>query len=68
MSKIETASAINKIHGKTNGKDSGYFYMRYGKHFYRTREETYQKNRSLQAIFLILFAYMQKKSYLCSRF
>ena len=46
MSKIETASAINKIHGKTNGMDSGYFYMRNGKQFYRTREETYQKNQS----------------------
>ena len=46
MSKIETASAINKIYGKTNGKDSGYFYMRNGKQFYRTREETYQKNQS----------------------
>ena len=46
MSKVETASAINQVHGKTNRKDSGYFYMRNGKQFYRTREETYQKNQS----------------------
>ena len=46
MAEIDTSSAINQIHGKTNGKDSGYFYMRNGKQFYRTREETYQKNQS----------------------
>lgn len=46
MAKIETANAINQIHGKTNGKESGYFYMRNGKQFYRTREETYQQNQS----------------------
>ena len=46
MSRIETNTAINKIQGKTNSKDSGYFYMRNGKQFYRTREETYQKNQS----------------------
>ena len=46
MSKVETASAIEQIHGKTNGRDSGYFYTRNGKQFYRTREEDYQKNQS----------------------
>ena len=46
MSRIETNAAINKIQGKTNGKDPGYFYIRNGKQFYRTREETYQKNQS----------------------
>lgn len=46
MAEIDTASAINQIHGKTNGKDSGYFYMRNGKQFYRTREENYQQNQS----------------------
>ena len=46
MAQIETASAINQIRGKTNGRDSGYFYMRNGKQFYRTRQETYQKNQS----------------------
>ena len=46
MAEIDTASAINQIHGKTNGKDSGYFYMRNGKQFYRTRKETYQQNQS----------------------
>jgi len=46
MAQIETASAINQIRGKTNGRDSGYFYMRNGKQFFRTREETYQKNQS----------------------
>lgn len=46
MAEIDTSSAINAIKGKTNSKDSGYFYMRNGKQFYRTREETYQKNQS----------------------
>ena len=46
MSRIETNAAINKIQGKANGKDPGYFYIRNGKQFYRTREETYQKNQS----------------------
>jgi len=46
MSQIETASAINQIHGKTYGRDRGYFYMRNGKQFYREREETYQQNQS----------------------
>jgi len=46
MAQIVTASAFEQVRGKTNGKDSGYFYMRNGKLFYRTREETYQKNQS----------------------
>ena len=46
MAEIDTSSAINAIKGKTNSKDSGYFYIRNGKQFYRTREETYQKNQS----------------------
>ena len=39
MSEIKTSSGIEQIHGKTNGRDSGYFYMRNGKQFYRTRED-----------------------------
>ena len=46
MAEIDTSSAINAIKGKTNSKDSGYFYMRNSKQFYRTREENYQKNQS----------------------
>ena len=46
MAQIDTASAINEIRGKTNGKDSGYFYMLHGKQFYRNREENYQQNQS----------------------
>ena len=46
MSKVETASAINQIHGKTNGRDRGYFYTRNGKQFYRVREEGYQQHQS----------------------
>ena len=46
MAEIDTTSAINQIHGKTNGRDSGYFYMRNSKQFYRTREETYQQKQS----------------------
>ena len=46
MAEIDTSSAINTIKGKTNSRDSGYFYIRNGKQFYRTREETYQANQS----------------------
>ncbi len=46
MSEIKTSSGIEQIHGKTNGRDSGYFYMRNGKQFYRSREENYQQNQS----------------------
>lgn len=46
MSEIKTSSGIDEIHGKLQGSDSGYFYMRNGKQFYRDREETYQKNQS----------------------
>ena len=46
MSKVKTSSGIDEIRGKTNGRDSGYFYMRNGKQFYRSREENYQKNQS----------------------
>lgn len=46
MSEIKTSSGIDDIHGKLQGTDSGYFYMRNGKQFFRTREETYQKNQS----------------------
>ena len=46
MAEVETNAAINQLHGKPNGKDPGYFYMRNGKQFYRTREETYQQNQS----------------------
>ena len=46
MARIENASSINQVHGKTNGLDSGYFYMRNGKQFYRTRDESYQKHQS----------------------
>ena len=46
MSEIKTSSGIEQIHGKTNGRDSGYFYMRNGRQFYRTRDESYQKKQS----------------------
>ena len=46
MSEIKTSSGIDEIRGKTNGRDSGYFYMRNGKQFYRTRKESYQQNQS----------------------
>ena len=39
MAEIKTSSGIEQIHGKTNGRDSGYFYMRNGRQFYRSREE-----------------------------
>ena len=46
MARIHTSSGIDMIQGKMNGRDTGYFYMRNGKQFYRTREETYQQNQS----------------------
>ena len=46
MSEIKTSSGIDEIRGKTNGRDSGYFYMRNGKQLYRTRKESYQQNQS----------------------
>jgi hypothetical protein len=46
MAKVETINPVDYIKGKLGGTDSGYFYMRNGKQFYRTREETYQQNQS----------------------
>ena len=46
MAKIETVSAIDLVHGKFKKADSGYFYTRNGKQFYRDRDETYQQNQS----------------------
>lgn len=63
MSKVETSSAIKTIQGKTNSTDSGYFYIRNGKQFYRTREETYQQNQSpRQKYNSAAFAYANKKT------
>lgn len=46
MAKIEPISAIEQIHGKLHRTDLGYFYVKHGKQFYRTREEKYQVNQS----------------------
>ena len=46
MAKIGTANPVESVQGKLTSKDSGYFYTRNGKQFYRTREENYQKNQS----------------------
>ena len=46
MSKVTTASALEGISGKMNKSESGYFYIRNGKQFFRTREENYQQNQS----------------------
>ena len=46
MAKIGTANPVESVQGKLGGKDSGYFYIRNGRQFYRTREEIYQKNQS----------------------
>ena len=46
MSEIITSSGIDIIRGKLKKSDAGYFYVRNGKQFYRTREEGYQKNQS----------------------
>ena len=46
MAKITTENPVESIQGKLGGDSAGYFYKRNGKQFYRTREETYQKNQS----------------------
>ena len=46
MSEIVTSSGIDRIHGKLQKRDDGYFYVRNGKQFFRSREENYQKNQS----------------------
>lgn len=46
MAKIGTANPVESVQGKLGGKDSGYFYIRNGKQFYRNREEDYQANQS----------------------
>ena len=46
MAKIGTANPVESVQGKLTRKDSGYFYIRNGRQFYRTREETYQANQS----------------------
>ena len=46
MAKIRTSNPVESIQGKLTSKDSGYFYTRNGKQFYRTREENYQRNQS----------------------
>lgn len=47
MAEITTENPVESIKGKLGGTSSGYFYMRKGKQFYRTREENYQQNQSL---------------------
>ena len=46
MSGIITSSGIDFVRGKFQQSDAGYFYIRNGKQFYRTRVEDYQKNQS----------------------
>ena len=50
MSKVKTSSGIEQIHGKTNGRDSGYFYMRNGKQFYRSCMEIQFPHIRIQTI------------------
>ena len=46
MAKVETSDPVSGISGKISSNNSGYFYIRNGKQFYRSREETYQANQS----------------------
>lgn len=46
MAKVETSYPVSSISGKISSNNSGYFYIRNGKQFYRSREETYQANQS----------------------
>lgn len=62
MAKIGTIHPIDYIKGKLGGTDSGYFYMRNGKQFYRTREENYQQHQSpRQKWNSVAFAYAHKQ-------
>ena len=62
MAKIGTIHPIDYIKGKLGGTDSGYFYTRNGKQFYRTREENYQRNQSpRQKWNSAVFAYAHKQ-------
>ena len=46
MAKVVTSDPVSSISGKITSNNSGYFYIRNGKQFYRFREETYQANQS----------------------
>ena len=46
MAKVETTNPVDSIKGKLGSVTSGYFYLRNGKQFYRTRKENYQQNQS----------------------
>ena len=46
MAEINPNVAIDMIHGKLKKSDTGYFYVRNGKQFYRDRDEKYQRNQS----------------------
>ena len=46
MSKVEIEDPVRNISGKLRGDARGYFYVRNGKQFYRSREENYQQNQS----------------------
>lgn len=46
MARILTENPVESIKGKLGSTDSGYFYTRNSKQFYRTREENYQQNQS----------------------
>ena len=62
MAKIGTIHPIDYIKGKLGGTDSGYFYTRNGKQFYRTCEENYQQNQSSRQKWnFAAFAYAHKQ-------
>ena len=46
MSIVKTSDPVAAVSGKLRGDSTGYFYIRNGKQFYRSREETYQANQS----------------------
>lgn len=62
MAEVGTANPIDYIKGKLGGNDSGYFYIRNGKQFYRTREENYQQKQSPRSkLNSAAFAYAHKQ-------
>ena len=63
MVKIGTIHPIDFIKGKFGGTDSGYFYTRNAKQFYRTREENYQQSQSPRQNGILQLSHMHTNNF-----
>lgn len=62
MSIVKTSDPVAAVSGKLRGDSTGYFYIRNGKQFYRSREENYQQNQSTRQKWnSAAFAYAHKE-------